>query len=99
MDFELHISPDGGASSGDTIMHCFSIPAIAHFFVWLVVVIAVVSIILLLWRTLSPKLGGWLGEAASVVGQIVYIVVWAVVIIFIIYFAFDLIECLVGSVH
>ncbi len=92
MDFELHIGPD----NGDMTMHCFSIPAIQHFFIWLVVVVAAVMIILAIWNVLAPKLTGYFGEAAALIGHIVYIVVWAIVLIFIIYFAFDLIECLVG---
>jgi hypothetical protein len=40
---------------------------------------------------------GFLGDAMNIILQIIKIVVWAIVAIFVIYVAFDLISCLIGS--
>ncbi len=75
---------------------CFSWELLKDFFIWAIVVVAVVMILQLLANAVLPKLGGILGEAVGVVAQIIKIVLWAIVLLFIVYFAFDMIACLVG---
>lgn len=68
---------------------CFSLAFLMNLLIWLVVIGAVVAII----RLLIPLAAGWLG---GTVVQIINIVLYAFVIILIIYFAFELIGCLFG---
>lgn len=70
---------------------CFSLAWIEQVCVWLIVVIAIVSII----RLLVPYLMGLIG--IPIVAQIINIVLWAVVAIMCVYIIFALISCLIGS--
>lgn len=74
-------------------MGCFSLPWIEQLCIWLIVVIAVVSII----RLLVPYLTGLIG--IPLVAQIVNIVLWAVVACMAVYIIFALISCLIGGMH
>lgn len=67
---------------------CFSLGWIEQLLIWLVVVCAIVAIIkLLLPYALSP---------IPLLVQVLNIVMWAVIAIFVIYLVFDLLGCLVG---
>ena len=70
---------------------CFSIPWIEQLLVWLEIVCAIIMIL----RLLLPWIAGQLG--IPIVAQVINIVLWAVVVCFVIYFCFALIECLAGS--
>jgi len=71
---------------------CFSIEWIKDFLIWLVVLGAVVAVVrLFLPRVLAP-----FGEAGAMVLQVLTIIVWAIVLIAIIVFAFQLLSCLGG---
>lgn len=72
---------------------CFSLAWIENLLIWLVVIGAVVGIL----KIVVPLVLGYLGVAGGAIIQIINIVVWAVVIIFVIVLAFDLIGCLMGA--
>ena len=69
---------------------CFSLAFLMNLLIWLVVIGAVVAII----RLVLPLAASWMG---GTVMQIVNIVLWAFVAILIIYFAFEMISCLLGA--
>lgn len=70
---------------------CFSLGWIEQLCIWLIVVCAVVAII----RLLVPYLTGLIG--IPLVGQIINIVLWAVVAIMCVYIIFALLSCLLGA--
>ncbi len=72
---------------------CFNIEWVEQLLIWGVVVVAVVAIIRILIALVLPQLG-WAG---NVIMQVLNIVMWAVVAIFVIYICFDLISCLIGA--
>ena len=74
---------------------CFSGAWLVELLVWLIIIGAVVAII----RVVLPLVAGWLGAPGGAVVQILTIVLWAVVLIFVVYFAYDMISCLLGGVH
>ena len=75
---------------------CFSLQWLEAFLVWLIIVIACVALLKLLINFVVPKLG--LGaEIVSVVVRALTIVLWAVVCIYLVYFIFSLLGCLVGG--
>lgn len=70
---------------------CFSIGWLEQLCVWLIIVIAIVSII----RLLVPYLTGLIG--VPIVAQIINIALWAVVAIMCVYIIFGLLSCLLGA--
>jgi hypothetical protein len=68
---------------------CFSLAMLAHLLIWCVIIGAIIMII----RVVVPLAAGVLG---GVLVQIINIVLWAVVVILIIIFAFEMIGCLMG---
>jgi hypothetical protein len=74
-------------------MGCFSLGWIEQLCIWLIIVIAIVSII----KLLVPFLAGLIGF--PIVAQIINIVLWAVVAIMCVYIIFALISCLIGGMH
>jgi hypothetical protein len=72
---------------------CFSLSAVEHLLIWLVVVCAVFAIIrVLLGLATPPPEFAWILAAAI---QIVKIILWAVVIIAVIVVLFALLACVV----
>jgi hypothetical protein len=71
---------------------CFSLAWIEQILIWAVVVVAIVAIIKILIALALPQLG-WAG---SIIVQVLNIVMWAVVAIFVIVICFDLIGCLIS---
>jgi hypothetical protein len=69
---------------------CFSLEWLKDLLIWLVVVAAVVAIV----RLLLPMVLAPLGPPATMVLQVVNIIVWAFVAIVVIVFAFDALMCL-----
>ena len=67
---------------------CFSIQWIESLLVWLVIVCAIFAILKLLLPWVAAQLG------IPIVAQILQIVLWAFIVIVVIYLAFDLISCL-----
>lgn len=72
---------------------CFSLGWIETLLIWLVIVFAVIAIL----RLLVPWVFSILGANTGPLLPIINIVVWAVIAIFVIYIAFALIACLLGS--
>jgi hypothetical protein len=75
---------------------CFSLPWLEQVLVWLVIVCAIVAVI----RLLVPFLTSMLG--VPIVGQVVNIILWAVIAIVCIYIIFALLSCLLsmgGGLH
>jgi hypothetical protein len=72
---------------------CFSLEFIKTLLIDLVIIGAVFAII----KLLLPLALGWLGGAGSIIMQVLNIVLWAVICIFVIIICFDLISCLLGA--
>jgi len=72
---------------------CFSLAWIEQLLIWLVIVVAIVALL----KLLLPYILNQLGAAGGIIMQAINIVVWAVVLIFVIYFIFALIACLGGG--
>jgi hypothetical protein len=75
-------------------MGCFSINWIESMLINLVWIIAIISIVKLLVPFLAGLIGGTIGP---LVAQIVSIICWAVVAVFVIIVIFSLLQCLVGG--
>jgi hypothetical protein len=75
---------------------CFSLAWLQQLLIWIVIVGAIVAILQLFvpWVVANA---GIFGDAVNIILQIIKIVVWAIVVIFVIYVAFDLISCLLSS--
>jgi hypothetical protein len=71
-------------------MTCFTLGFLEQLIVWLIVVGAVVACI----RLLVPWVSGLV---TPLVGQIIMIILWAIVAIMVVYLIFGLLGCLVGS--
>lgn len=73
-------------------MSCFSLAFVEQLLIWLVIAGAVIAVL----RLLIP----WITSITSpIIGQVLEIVLWAVVAILAIYIVFALLGCLVGGVH
>ncbi len=72
-------------------MACFSLSWIEQLLIWLVLVIALVAIVQLVLPWLLSLFGQ--PEGGGMILQILRIVVWALVAIAVITFAFQLLEC------
>lgn len=72
---------------------CFSLAWLMNVMIWLVVVGAVVAVV----RLLLPLVLAQFGAGGALVMQILNIIMWAVILIAIIIFAFDLLSCLGGG--
>lgn len=71
-------------------MVCITPYVLLNFLIWLVVVIALIAIV----QVLLPKLLALLGSPdGGMILQVVRIIVWALVMIAVIYFVFDLLAC------
>jgi hypothetical protein len=74
-------------------MGCFSLNWIEQILIWLVIVCAVVGIL----RLVIPFVLAQLGAAGGIIMAVLNILMWAVICIFVIYFCFAVISCLLGS--
>ena len=70
---------------------CFSLGWVEQLLVWLVIVCAIIAVL----RRFLPWIAAQLG--LGIIVQIVNIILWAIICIYVIYFVFMLLECLVGS--
>lgn len=75
---------------------CFSLDWFGHFVVTLIIVGAVLLLLQLLISFVAPKIGV-AGEVLAFVTQAFKIILWAVVLIALVWFILGLIGCLVGS--
>lgn len=75
---------------------CFSLAWLVNLLILLIVLGAVVAII----RLVLPRILANFGDPGVLIGQILNIILWAVVLIAIVVFAFELLSCLLGgSLH
>ena len=72
---------------------CFGLEWIKELLIWLVIVCAVVAIL----RLFLPWILGQLGIAGGMIMAVINIFIWAVILIFVIYFVFALMECLLSG--
>lgn len=70
---------------------CFSLLWLKDLLIWLVVIAAVIAIIRLFIPWVTTQLG------LPIVGQVLNIVLWAVVVIVVIMIVFALLQCLLGG--
>lgn len=70
---------------------CFSIGWLEQLLVWLVIVCAVIMVLRLVVPWVAAQLG------IPIIAQVLNIVLWAIVVIFVIYFCFALLSCLSGG--
>jgi hypothetical protein len=71
-------------------MACFTLGFLEQLIVWVIIVGAIVACIKLLVPFVSSLV-------TPVVGQIIMIILWAIVAIMVVYLIFGLLSCLVGS--
>ena len=71
---------------------CFSLQWIEQLCIYLVIIFAIVGII----KLLIPFVTQALGSAGPVVGQILTIVLYAIIAIMVVYIIFGLLGCLIG---
>ena len=71
-------------------MGCFTLAWLEQFLIWCVIVGAIIAVI----RLVVPWAVGQLG--IPLVAQVINIILWAIVCIFVIYIIFALLSCLVG---
>ena len=70
---------------------CFSIGWLELLLVWLIIVCAVVAVLRLIVPWVAAQLG------VPVIAQVLNIILWAVICIFVIYFVFALLACVGGG--
>lgn len=71
---------------------CFSLAWLLQLCVWIVIVVALISIL----RIVIPWVASWAGFPAPVLA-ILNIIIWAIVCIVALYIIFDLLACLFGG--
>ena len=71
---------------------CFSLGYLAQILIWAVIFGAVIAVV----RLLLPMALASLGAPGATLAAVINIVIWAVIIIFIIWICVDLVSCLGG---
>ena len=77
---------------------CFSLQWWESLLIWIVIIAAVIAVLQILVPYVLSKLaaGGIIGEVVNVGGQIVRVIIWAIIIIALIIFVFALLSCLIS---
>ena len=75
---------------------CFSMEFLKQILIWCIVIGAVFAILQIIIPMVMAQVGATMGGAWAVVVQILKIMLWALVLIFLVIFAFDMIGCLLG---
>ena len=70
---------------------CFSLGWLEQLLVWLVIVCAIIAVLKLVVPWVASQLG------VPVIAQVLNIILWAVIVIFVIYFCFAMLSCLGGA--
>jgi hypothetical protein len=70
---------------------CFSLAWLEQLLVWLVIVGAVIAILRLIVPWVAAQFG------IPLVAQVLNIILWAIIVIFVIYIVFSLLSCLAGG--
>lgn len=73
---------------------CFSLLWFVTLLVWIVVICGVIAI----FRLVLPIVLGWLGIAGGIVMQVLNIILAVIVIVTLIWFAYDLLTCATGGI-
>lgn len=71
---------------------CFSLAYIEHAIITLIIIGAIFAII----KLLIPAVLGFFGGAGGIAARAIEIFLWAVILIFVVIFIFDLASCLLG---
>ena len=69
---------------------------IKQILIWCIVIGAVFAILQIIIPLVMAQVGAPMGGAWGVVVQILKIMLWALILIFLVIFAFDMISCLLG---
>lgn len=77
---------------------CFSFDWLATFLIWLVIIAAAIALLRLLLRFVGPRLE-WGAEIVEFVVAAIRILIWAIILIAVIVFVFDIIACLAPSLR
>ena len=72
---------------------CFSIAFFFQLMIWLVIVGAIYAVIRLLLPAVLANFGG----PGTLLAQVVNIIMWAILLIIVLYLIWDLVECLIGG--
>ena len=72
-------------------MSCFSLAWLEQVLVWLIIVGAIIAILRLVVPWVLAQVG------IPIVGQVLNIILWAIICIIVIWIVFALLSCLVGS--
>ena len=72
---------------------CFSLQWLGQVLVWLIVIGGCVAII----KLILPLALGWLGQPGAIIIQIIKIVLWVIRAVFVVWFAIDMSQCLLGA--
>ncbi len=75
---------------------CFSMEFLKQILIWCIVIGAVFAILQIIIPLVMAQVGATMGGAWGVVVQILKIMLWALILIFLVIFAFDMISCLLG---
>ena len=70
---------------------CFSLGWLEQLLVWLVIVAAIIMVLKLIVPWVASQLG------VPIIAQVLNIILWAVIVIFVIYFCFAMLSCLGGG--
>ena len=74
---------------------CFSLAWLEQLFIYVIVVGAIIAII----RLLLPMVFAQLGGPGAVIGQVINIILWAIIACFVVYICFALFSCLLDGGH
>ena len=80
-------------------MGCFTLGWVEGMIIDLIWICALVAIIRLLIPLLVSVLSPILGGGAAIVGQIINIILYAIIAVFVVYLVFGLIGCIPGGFH
>lgn len=72
---------------------CFSVAFLFQLLIWLVIVGAIYAII----KLVVPYVLAQLGSPGGLLAQVINIVLWAVMIVLVLYLIWDLVDCLIGA--
>lgn len=72
---------------------CFSVAFLFQLLIWLVIIGAIYAIL----QLVVPYVLSQLGSPGGLLAQVIKIILWAVIVVLVLYLIWDLVDCLVGS--
>jgi len=75
---------------------CFSLEWFKQLLILLVIVCAIIGILKILLPYVLSKLGAEASEGVNIILAVVRIIIWAIIVLFVIYVCFALIQCLMS---